>query len=524
MISPEDPVVGQRVTITAVVSNVGTSDAEGRFNVKFLVDETQIDTQSVMLGIDSKSRKEVSTSWQAQPGPHKITVLADEPFNRVLESNEDNNCLTMSFSVPIHQASPELSNIKVALTRFEDRSGSGLINVGQGVADELITHLVQSGLRVLERSELEAVMQERGLNPAIPQDLVVAGQLLGADIIITGAVTKANVQQSSLNLGFFSASSASVEIAMSARLVSVYTSEILDAVSVEGSASGSTGFSVNFGELISSMQPATANVCSGGFRSNKSSYYIGETVILGYRNPGPSAGWYGVEIDTIGGAFVRTLDGAHFVNSGECGEWFWDQRGSQGAQLAPGLYIAKLWNGTSFIDTTSFQIRPGTGPIAPLSEITVGSGAFDETIIGKATNNALNTLVSQLISGLEKVAPAVIASRDESLASEGIAMRGMAMQGMAMPSREGQVAAILPDDRIAINIGAEEGIHKGDFFQVLSTANLVVDPSTGEILSYDQLGVKGEIVITEVRQKVSYGVRTSDFDLLIGDIVRLASS
>jgi hypothetical protein len=82
----------------------------------------------------------------------------------------------------------------------------------------------------------------------------------------------------------------------------------------------------------------------------------------------------------------------------------------------------------------------------------------------------------------------------------------------------------LPDDRIAINIGAEEGIHKGDFFQVLSTANLVVDPSTGEILSYDQLGVKGEIVITEVRQKVSYGVRTSDFDLLIGDIVRLASS
>jgi len=82
------------------------------------------------------------------------------------------------------------------------------------------------------------------------------------------------------------------------------------------------------------------------------------------------------------------------------------------------------------------------------------------------------------------------------------------------------VAAILSDGRIAINIGANNGLHKGDFFQVLETINLVVDPVTGEILSYDVVGVRGEIVITDVRDRVSYAVPTSVFAALIGDIVR----
>ncbi len=511
--SPENPVAGQMVTITAIVSNVGSNDTEQRFNVRFLIDGIEVDTTSIPFGIDSADSKNVSTSWQAQPGVHEVTVQADQPFNRISESNEDNNSLTVSFPVSIDLEGSSASKIRIALARFEDRSGSGLINVGQGIADELVTHLVQSGLRVFERGELEAIMQERGLNPAIQSDLATAGKLLGADIIIVGSVTKANVQQSSVNLGFFSASSASVEIAMSARIVNAYTSEILDAVSVEGKASGSTGFSVNFGNFLSAIQPASANVCSGGFRSDKSSYSIGDTVHLGYRNPRPSGGWYGVEIGTIGGVFVKALDGVQFINSNECGEWFWDQRSSGGAQLAPGLYIAKLWNGTSYIDSTNFQIKPGTGAIIPLSEITVGSGAFDETIVGKATDNALTMLVSQLITGIENVAPAIIGTRGESLAAE-------AMARPIIPICEGQVAAILQDDRVAINIGSGAGVHKGDFLQVLSTTNIVFDPITGQILSYDVLGFKGELVITEVRERVSYAVRTSDFEILIGDIVR----
>ena len=514
-LSPENPVVGQMITITATVENIGISDAPDRFSVRFLVDGIQVDTPSIPFGIDAGRTKDISINWQANPGMHTITVEADQPFNGISESNENNNSQAITFPVSIDPATSALSNIKVAVARFEDRSSSGLINVGQGIADELVGRLVQSGVRVLERSDLEAVMQERGLNPAIQSDLVTAGQLLGADLLIVGSVTKANVQQQAVSLGFFSASSASVDIAMSARLVSVYTSEIVGAVSSEGSASGSTGFSVDIGKLLSASQPATANVCSGGLRSDRPYYYIGETAHFGYKNTG-LAGWFGVEIDTLGGAFIKTLDGGQFVNSGACGEWFWDQRGPGGVQLSPGLYIAKLFDvmSSSYIATVSFQIKPGTGPVTPMNEITVGSGQFDETIVGKATNNALDRLVSQLIAGMENAAPAVLAARGSSAART----------SAAVAAHEGQVAAILSDGRIAVNIGADAGVHKGDFFQVLETVSLVVDPVTGEILSYDVIGVKGEIVITDVRDRVSYAVPTSVFELLIGDIVRPESS
>jgi len=49
---------------------------------------------------------------------------------------------------------------------------------------------------------------------------------------------------------------------------------------------------------------------------------------------------------------------------------------------------------------------------------------------------------------------------------------------------------------------------------------VVVDPQSLEILDYDILGVKGELVVTEVRDRVSFGVLTSDFEPVIGDIVR----
>lgn len=509
-LSPDNPVVGQMIAINATVENIGTSDAQGRFNARFLVDGMQIDAPSIPFGIDAGRSKDVSINWQASPGMHTIIVEADQPFNRISESNEKNNSQTITFAVSIDPATSALSHVKVAVARFEDRSSSGFINVGQGIADELVGRLVQSGVRVLERSDLEAVMQERGLNPAIQSDLVTAGQLLGADLLIVGSVTKANVQQQAISLGFFSASSASVDIAMSARLVNVYTSEIVDAVSAEGSASGSTGFSVDIGKLLSASQPASANVCSGGLRSDKPYYYIGETAHFGYKNSGP-ADWFNVEIDTIGGAFIKMVDAtSQSVASGACGEWFWDQRGPGGVQLSPGLYVAKLWKGMSSIATVNFQIKPGTGPVTPLSEITVGSGQFDETIVGKATNSALDQLVSHLITAMENAAPAVLAARESS------ATRAPAM----VVSHEGQVAAILSDGRIAINIGADAGVHKGDFFQVLETINLVVDPVTGEILSYDVVGVKGEIVVTDVRDRVSYAVPTSVFVPLIGDIVR----
>jgi len=508
-LTPQDPVAGDQVTVTVTVENVGASDADGRFNVRFLMDGFPIDTPSIPFGLDAGRSKTVSFDWTAEVGMHTISVEADQPFNRIDESNETNNSLVITLAVPINpDTMPHITSLKVAVARFDDRSGSGFVNVGGGVADELIERLVRSGVRVLERSELEAVMQERGLNPAITEDLTTAGHILGADLLIVGSVTKVNVQQASMSLGFFSVSSASVEVAMSARLVNAYTSEIMSAVSVSGSAEGTTGFSVDIGKIVSLGQPASTDICTGDLRTDKPYYSTGETVHIGYRNPWGS-GWYGIEIHTGGGAFLKWLDW-QFIDAGDCGKWFWNQRDTTGMQMGPGTYIAKLWDGTSYIASSTFQIKPGGVFGIPLiDEITVGSGQFDETIVGRATNSALDQLVSHLIGGMGAIAPTVITMRE-----------ALPTTTPSWSPRTGQIAAILPDGRVAINIGASHGVSKGDFFQVLSTTNLIIDPNTGEILAYDVLGTKGEIVITEVRDQVSYGMRTTGFDPLIGDIVR----
>lgn len=222
---------------------------------------------------------------------HTITVVADQPFDRIQEGNERNNTLVATVSVPVSpDAAALLSSIKVAVARFDDRSSSGFVNVGAGVADELIDRLVNSGVRVLERSELEAVMQERGLNPALTSDLATASRLLGADLLIVGAVTKVNVSQASLSLGFFKVSNASVEVSMTARLVNAYTSEIMDSVTASGSEQGTTGFSVDLGRILSLTQPQGGDVCAGGLRTDKPYYSPNETVRIGYKNPGPRSG------------------------------------------------------------------------------------------------------------------------------------------------------------------------------------------------------------------------------------------
>jgi hypothetical protein len=376
-----------------------------------------------------------------------------------------------------------------------------------------VGRLVNSGVRVLERDELEAVMQERSLSPGSTEDLAVASQFLGADLLIVGSVSKVDVQRVTLSLGLLSVSSAAVDVALSARLVNVYTTEIMKAFSSESHEEGTTGFSVDIGRILSLAEPLPVDVCSGGLQIGKSSYAFGETVHIGYRNSG-AAGWYRVEIYTGGGIWLRVLNW-QYLNAGDCGEWFWNQRDGFNVQMSPGTYTAKVYDhaSSSYIAATNFQIKPGTAPVAPLiDEITVGSVAFEETIVGKATNSALNQLLVQLIQGMEEVAP-VVASTRGTLAAE----------GMTVELREGQVAAILPDGRIAITIGASVGLSRGDFLEVLETANLVVDPTTGEILAYDVLGTKGEIVLVEVRDRASYGVKTSDFELLVGDIVRPVS-
>ena len=507
-ISPAVPTNGVLVTVTATIENVGLSDADDPFFVRFEVDDHEI-ALLPFTSLRSGRSERVTTTWTATAGPHNLSVEIDNSHSQVAEADDLNNARTLLVNVRLSDdVMAVLAPLRIAVARFSDVTGSGFVNVGEGVADELIDRLAASGLRVFERIELDAVMQTNGLNPALPSDVALAGRLIGADLLILGSVVGISTQETSLSLGFLRVDSASVDVTLSAQIIDVYSAQTLSTESEAGQAEGTTGFSIDIGELLSFLTSGSSEVCGGGLQTSRAWYNPGQTVLLGYRNDGAPT-WFGVEIYTSTGAFLRWL-GWQFVDTDECAQWFWDQRDASGSPMSTGIYTAKLWDGTSYADTVGFQIRPGISLSVPaVDEITVGSSQFDETVVGTAMNQAIDRLTSTLLVSLESTAPLVL-DREAPAAAV----------GMVTAHLEGQVAAILPDGRIAINLGTSSGVREGDVFEVLEVEGLILDPQTNEILAYNMISVKGEIVVTEAREQVSYAVPTSSFVLIIGDIVR----
>lgn len=508
-IEPLQPQAGQSVSIEATISNHGSSIAEGPFFVHFFVDGRQVDSLPIIGDIAPGGSKDVLVEWVAVAGAHTLSVEADPHAGRIEESDEDNNTETRILNVFLGaEAEAAIGSLKVVVAGFDDLTNSGFLHVGGGVADKLIERLVRTGVRVLERSELEAIMQERALNPSLTTDVAMAGQLLGADLLIAGSVSDLEVVTSTLRLGFLSFSGAAVDISASARLINVYTSEIMRVVSAEGHDEGATGFSVNLTGFLPLMQTDSPDICGGGLQTVRSWHNVGESVPIGYRNLSAPE-WFSIEIATGIGSFVEWL-GWQYIDSNDCGIWYWNQLDVAGLQMSPGVYSAKLWDGTAYVAEVGFQIRPGVSiTVPPVTEITVGTAQFDETVVGSALNYAIDDLASGLLGALEDVSPILTEQRASSQSAEPLAY-----------AKEGQIAAVLPDGRIAINIGASAGVALGEFFEVLDVDNVIVDPQSLEILDFDVFGVKGEMVVTEVRDRVSFGVLTSDFEPVIGDIVR----
>ncbi len=508
-IEPSHPQAGQSVFIEATISNHGYSTVENSFLVRIFVDGREIAVESIRGTLRSGDSKRVSVEWLAVAGPHALSVEVDPPIGRIEESDETNNTEIRILNVSLSaEAEAAIGSLKLVVAPFEDLAVSGFVRVGQGVADKLVERLVEAGVRVLERSELESIMRERALNPSLTTDVAMAGQLLGADLLIAGSVTDVSVVSSTLQLGFLSFSGAKADVSLSARLIDVYSSRIMNIVPADGHAEGTTGFSVDLTGFLSLLQADSSDICGGGLQIVRSWYNVGESIPIGYRNPGASA-WFSIEITTGTGSFVKWL-GWQYIGTDDCAVWYWDQLNVAGLQVNPGVYSARLWNGTAYVAEVGFQIRPGVSLTAhPVSEVTVGTAQFEETVVGSALNFAIDDLANGLIAVLEDMSP-ILAERRASL---------QLPEPMTL-AKEGQVAAILPDGRIAINIGASSGVTHGDFFEVLDVVNVIVDPQSFEILDYDILGVRGEIVITEVRDRVSFGVLTSDFEPIIGDIVR----
>jgi len=510
-IEPELVQAGDIVRFEAVIENIGETAAPPSepFFVRILIDGREIDIQSIHGGIAPGRTKSVTTEWIAMVGTHVVSVEADEQLSRVDESDEQNNVDARPFTVFLDQASAEaLGTMRIAVSTFVDQSGSGFLNLGEGIADELTERLRGTGLRVVDRMELDDVLRVHELNPSIDQDLAFAASLLGADILIAGAVPILDVIETSLQLGFISIDGAEVHTTIAARVLEASTGAILSSTVETGQAEGATGFTFDLGGLLSTLEAEDPALCGGGLRSAKTWYNVGEPATFSYRNPGADD-WFSVEITTNLGTFVKWI-GWQYVATNDCGVWYWDQLNSSGFQMAPGLYTAKLWDGTAYVDTVDFQVRPGISISAPpLSDITMGSPAFEDSVVGEAVRQGIDGLTASLLNAMAEIAPGL---------SE--PMGFAAMEAEMPPIIEGQVASILPDGRIALNVGASVGVAAGDVFEVLEVSNVVVDPNTSAILSYDPIHVRGEVVVTEVRDLVSFAVPTTGFTPSVGDVAR----
>jgi curli biogenesis system outer membrane secretion channel CsgG len=136
---------------------------------------------------------------------------------------------------------------RIAVINFEDRSGYGH-NIGQGVADMLVTSLVESEkFTVVERAELDEILKEQGLGQTglvTPQSAAKVGQLLGLQRIITGSITEFGSKQDKVGGGIggfnLGVSTTTARVVVDLRIINVNTGEIVMAKSAEGEDS-STG-------------------------------------------------------------------------------------------------------------------------------------------------------------------------------------------------------------------------------------------------------------------------------------------
>lgn len=152
---------------------------------------------------------------------------------------------------------------RIAVSRFEDRSGARYAGIGAGVADMLATALVKSGkFSVIERQDLDKVFTEQHLGQSgavTPESAAKIGKILGAELLVIGSVSEFGVKKREVS-GGFKVFGAAVDNKMARavvdlRLVNSTTAEILAAESEEGTENtlgvGVRYESINFNDVSS---------------------------------------------------------------------------------------------------------------------------------------------------------------------------------------------------------------------------------------------------------------------------------
>jgi len=152
--------------------------------------------------------------------------------------------IILLFSLPLVAQDFKALKKRIAVIDFDDRSGYGR-NIGQGVADMLVTSLVESEkFLVIERSELDELLKEQGLGMSgavTPQSAAQVGKLLGIEIMVTGSISEFGEKEQKVGGGIGSVGGFNLgvkknmaRVAVDIRMVDVNTGEIIVAKAAEG--------------------------------------------------------------------------------------------------------------------------------------------------------------------------------------------------------------------------------------------------------------------------------------------------
>lgn len=390
---------------------------------------------------------------------------------------------------------------RVAVTEFVDRSRARVDNLGPGLAAKLADRLVDGGVRVVGLGEIDSFLLEGGLDPASVVDLSFAARQLGADLVVRGVIERLSVNSASLGILFLTLTSSETRVETSAELIDPSIGDVSAAVRAEGVGRDPGRLSIDFGSLAP-LDP-TGDVCSGGLRVERDVVADGSLVSVGYRNDGDSD-WYGLEVTAVDGTFLRWL-GWRFIDGGACETWLWNLRDALGLPVPSGVYVIGIRRAEGPVASVTVQVRPTVSLVLPsLDVVTVGTQEFDAGGIGLAVDDAIAKLAAALLPGI--FAHGVSRS---AAASEGTAAALLA-----------QVAAVLPDGTLTVNVGGFHGVAVGDRFEILAVDDLVFHPETLEIASYHVTDSKGWAEVVEVRDRASTAVRLGEFEPSVGDLAR----
>ena len=418
--------------------------------------------------------------------------------------------MTALLVLPVSVSAGPGNAFRVLVVPFSNESHSGFLNLDTGVASLLAVRLATAGYDVVDWNEVEATLQSLGLPPHNIANLFTAARSLAAEYVVTGTVHSINIKEASLYIGFLRFSGGSADVDLSVDVYAANTEALVGSYVGSGYEEGNTGFTVELSSLFLAAEETA--VCTGGLRAAQGGYGAGQPVTISYRSATEPSGWYSVEIFSSAGRFLRWL-GWEYVERNECVQWSWDQTDSLGVPVNPSIYSARISDGTTVLEYTNFQIRPDTPDTTEIRQITVGETEFSETIVGRAMSCAVAELDNAFAPVLASLASQVEAADSFAAIAEEPKTGSQAEESELADAStiEGQVAAILPDGRVAVTLGITSGVVVGDTLLVFST-----DTSNESVVS-----PSGEIVITEVRDHVSYAVPAEDAVVAVGDVVRM---